>query len=67
MIDESSCILALSKALVVQDALSKVEVMGHSLDDIFVEGLVHEVHSLISVLSSGDEFGNHRIVVHRDL
>lgn len=51
----------------MNDRFSESEIVGDSLDNVLVEGLVKQFVGLLSIFAPSDKLGDHRIVVHRDL
>ena len=41
--------------------------MGNTLNNVFIKSLIHKAHGSTAILAPSNKFGDHRVVVHRDL
>lgn len=66
LLDEASVVVALMEDSIVENALQELEVVVKSDNPIILQGLFHQLDSLVTSLSVGDELGNHGIVECRN-
>lgn len=64
--DKAGVVVTVSKVLVLEDGLTKAEVVGDTLDDVLVKSGVQKVHGSGSVFTPSDSLGDHGIVVDRN-